>query len=895
VTHRVLGFCIRALLRAFPRSFRERHGAEYLATVSALGAETRHRGLLGSLRLTRFVVPDLITAWFAAWGHSGSPDALKSRPNGGLMESLWQDLRYAARTLTRSKVFAATVIASLGLGIGANTLVYSLLDGVVRNPFPYPDADRLMAVGVTYPKVSSDRGFIEALSPYEYLDVRDSVASLERVAAFDLGNRTISGGDRPERVFTALVWGDPLATLGFTPLLGRSFRLEETVNDGFPVAMISHRVWQARFGSDSSLVGRTIHVNGQPRTIIGILPPGALLVGTDLWIPMGVDPRRLPRRARQFAIMGRLAPNASLAALNGELARIATRTEREQIAEFNEYEGWRLEATTFAEATSQRQMRLAGTILQAAVALLLLIACSNVASLLLSRAAARAPEISVRQALGARTRRLMRQLLSESLLLSLGGGVVGLALAALAIGPVRAALPQNLTALGVSVGLNSRVLVFTLLVSIGVGLLFGAAPLLQVLRTRGTAALGLGSALRTTLVRGGRRWRAGFLMLQVALSVILLVGAGVLTRSLQELQRIDLGFDARNVLTARISVARETYSWEQIGVFFEQLTERLRGLPGVVSASASTQYPPTNFFRTSMRLPGESGDVSDTRVVDITNATPEFFPTIGYRLQTGRLFGVGDTENAPPVAVLNETAARRFFPGRSPIGERVMLGRGEEPAEVEIVGVVADVRNRGMEVDPVPEVFMPVRQQRVAMNNQLFVQVRAAGQPLALAGALRDVAREMDPEQPVYRVTTIEQEQGDAMLQRRVAMWLLAIFAAVALLLASVGMYGLVSHTVHERVREIGIRMALGADGHRIVRLVVRQILLVVGLGTMVGVAGSLALAGYVRALVYGVSPSDPTTLAAVIVLLAGVAILAAARPALRAARVSPVTAVRAE
>jgi predicted permease len=389
--------------------------------------------------------------------------------------------------------------------------------------------------------------------------------------------------------------------------------------------------------------------------------------------------------------------------------------------------------------------------------------------------------------------------------------------------------------------------------------------------------------------------RASFLALQVALSVILLVGAGVLWRSFNKMQAVDLGFDARSVLTARLSLARETYRMEQVGPFFDRLTERLRAIPGVVNASASTQYPPINTFQSNLQLLGEPPELSAARMVDLTNATPEFFATMGYRLQTGRLFGRTDTENSPLVAVINETAARRYFPGRSPLGERVVLGRAETPTQVEIVGVVADVRNRGIEVDPAPEVFMSVRQQREAINNQLFIQVRAAGAPMALLGSIRQVAKELDPDQPLYRVSTIERDLGNALLQRRAAMFLIGIFALIALVLASVGIYGLVSQTVQERVREIGIRMALGADGKTIVRLVMRQILAVVGIGSVLGLAGSVALSGSIRSLVFGISATDPMTIVGVIVLLIAVAAAAAALPAFRAARVHPVTAVRAD
>jgi predicted permease len=375
---------------------------------------------------------------------------------------------------------------------------------------------------------------------------------------------------------------------------------------------------------------------------------------------------------------------------------------------------------------------------------------------------------------------------------------------------------------------------------------------------------------------------------------MLLVGAGLLVRSFRELQAVDLGFDGRSVLTARLSLAREKYPREQVAPFFEQFTERLRAIPGVINASAATQYPPNNFFQTNLRLAGETPELSVARMIDITNATPEFFPTIGYQLLGGRLFGTQDSENAPAVALINSTAARRFFAGRSPIGERVSLGQ-EEPVQVEIVGVVSDTRNRGLELDPAPEIFVPVRQQRVTWNNQLFVQVRTSGNPTAVLSAVRDVAKELDPDQPLYAISSIEQDLGNAHQQRRAAMFLIGIFAIIALALASVGIYGLVSNSVQERVREIGIRMALGADGASVVRLVMRQTLSIVGVGSLLGLAGAIAMSGSMRSLVFGISATDPVTLVVVIVLLLAVAAFAAVIPATRAARVHPVVAVRTD
>jgi putative ABC transport system permease protein len=886
---------VRLLLLLFPASFRRRHGPEYLETLGALAREPRHQGPGGSVRLAAFIIPDLLSALPLAWRDAGSEDAIKSRPAGGIMESMWQDLRYALRTLTRSWAFSLTVVLSLALGIGANSVVYSLLDSVVLRPFAMPDPGRFVAIGVTFPKVANERGFIESISPHEFVDVRDGTPSLERISAFDLGNRAISGGDRPERVFTAFVWGDPLSSMGFTPALGRSFRPAETEKEGNAVVMISHRLWQARFGGDSTILGRTVRVNGQAATVVGVMPPDALLMGTDLWMPMGVDPLRIPRQARQYAIIGRVRSGATLTGVNAELAQVASRTEREHLAQFKEYEGWRVEAVPYAEAlTSRFQLRLAGLAMQGAVALLLLIACTNVASLLLSRAAKRSPEIAVRQALGARSGRLLRQLFTESILLSLAGGAAGFALAWIALRPLAAALPEGLTNLGITVALNGRVVVFTLVVSVLVGVAFGISPILQVMRTRSSAVLGH-AGVRATLGRSGRRTRSVFLAIQVALSVVLLVGAGLLVRSFERLQSVDPGFDARGVLTARLSLGREAYPTEQVGPFFERFAERLRAIPGVKDASASTQYPPNNAFTANFGIVGETQELTSARLIDVTNATPSFFATVGYALKGGRLLSSTDTENAPRVAVLNEAAVRRYFSGGSPIGRRVLLGPQESPTEMEIVGVVGDVRNRGLDAPTSPEVIVPVRQQRVASNNQLFIQVRAAGDPASLLSAVRDVAKELDPDQPLYNIGSIEQDFGDALRQRRTAMLLITIFAVIALILASVGIYGLVTQSVQERVREIGIRMALGAGSGDIRRMVLRQVLTVVGAGGVLGLAGAVAASKSLRALVFGISLTDPWTHAGVILLLGIVATAAAVIPATRATHVEPVQALRTQ
>jgi putative ABC transport system permease protein len=888
------------LLRAWPRAFRERYGDALRADYESLANEGRHRGVAGRLRLWRLLVADALSS-----GTRERRNALRDAPAepdphlayggahaaGDRMQAVVQDVRYALRSLRRTPAFLAVVIVSLALGIGANALIYSVLDGVLLRPYPYPDADRLVAVGVAMPRVFEERQYIETLSPPEFVDIRSGAPSLERHTVFDLGNRNLTGGDRPERVMTAFTWGDPFATIGLSPVLGRGFTSEETLNEGAAVAVLSHRVWTARFAADSSLVGRAVQVNGRAVTIVGIMPPTLLLLGSDLWMPMGMRPEDFPRQGRQFAIVARLRAGRTLEQANAELRQVASRVEREHRAERPEYEGWSLRATPWAAAITDR-FRTAGFLLQGAVALVLLIACANVAGLLVSRAATRQREIAVRRALGAGGWRIARQLLTESLLLGLAGGVAGIAIAAALTRPVEALLPEQLLAGGLRIVVNTRVILVATGVSLLAGFAFGLAPAIQLLRRAGRGTLG-SEGTRTTIDRGGRRVRAGFLVAQVALSVVLLAGAGVLARSMQALNRVDPGFEAGNVLLMRLSLPRERYDVEQIATFFEELAGRITALPGVRGASAATQFPPINGFQAPMSLEGEDPSRGSTRLVDVTNATEGHFRTMGFALREGRTFLSTDTRTSPPVAVMNETAARRAFGTTSPVGKRVRLDDAADAPFVEIVGVVRDARNRGLDAPAAPELFVPVRQQRAAFNNQLFVLVRTQGDPMALLPAVRRTVAELDPQQPLYAIDTLEGRLGDAMLQRRAAALFIGIFAGIAVVLAAVGIYGLVTYTVNERVKEIGIRMALGADAARVRRLILRQTMTIVGAGAVLGVAGAFAAGGAMRRLAFGVSATDPLTIAGVTALLLVVGVVATLAPTRRATRLPPTLALR--
>ena len=901
---------VRALLRLYPPAFRARYTREVEQVVRASWDESRIAGGHGRrMFLVRTGIDLAIGAarervlalreWRSRKRRGqlalihGSAHGPSTRGDG--MGTVAQDIRYAWRTVRHSPGFALVVILSLALGIGANSLIYSVVDGIILRPFPYPNADRLVAIGMTYPAMNGERRFIETVSPPEYNDIRDGAKSLDKLFAFDLGNRNVTGGDQPERVFTGFIWGDPMASIGVRPLLGRGFRPEETTTSGPAIAVISHRMWQSRFNGDSSVIGRSIRVNGQPTEIIGVMPPGFLLIGTDLWLPMGMDPATVPRQARQWTVVGRLRDGTTMTQANAELRALAGRIEREYGRERKEYAGWRMEADTWANAIVGGY-KPAAAILMGTVGLVLLIACANIACLLLAKATARQRELAVRRALGADRWRIARQLLTESVLLALVGGAAGLGLAYALVGPTASLFPSQILTSGIDATINGRVLLYTLGAAVLSGLIFGVAPALQGLRGGGREWLtGEGAAGRLTTSASGRRLRSAFVVVEIALSLMLLVGAGLLLRSFARLQAVDPGFDTRNVLTMRISLPREQYKSDGVGVFFEEVSRRLASMPGVRSAGAATQFPPGNSFTTRLTVDGQTVTGDQLPMIDITNVAGDFFASLGYTLRAGRLLATTDDDKAAKVAVINEAAARRYFGGTSAIGRRIALGDETPPRWVEVVGIVGDVRNRGLDESPMPEAFVPVRQDLAGWNNQLFLTIRTQSEPLALLPAVRKTIASLDPLQPVYNIRTLDDAFADAVSQRRAAMLLITIFAGVALMLAAVGIYGLMSHMVNERTHEIGIRMALGAVGGDVLGLVVRETVRLVIIGAGLGIAGALALGRVMQSLVFEVRPRDPTTLVAVTALLILVALAATIIPALRATRVTPLVALRRE
>jgi predicted permease len=891
------------LLFLYPATFRRKYRAELLAAFDDESFDVRHAGMAGRLRMWRYLSGDLLASAsrrrYAALAGTlrraagrGEPQ-LPRQQRRRFMETLAQDIRYAFRQFVRRPGFAAVAILSLALAIGGNSLIFGLLDGFVFHPFPYPEPDRFVSVGVTFPKISSETTYVEALSPAEYADIKGR-SSFTSLAAFDLGNRNVSGGDVPERVFTALLLDDLFPVIGMRPALGRGFSKEELGPNGPPSAIISHRLWQSRFGGDPAILSRSIRIGGESSSIVGVMPPGLVLIGTDLWIPWGGDRARMPRNVRQFTVIGRLAPGATLTRANAELSTIAAQVQQSYIGQFREYEGWRLTATPWAAALLQ-DVRLAAYILLGAVGFVLLIACVNLTNLMLARSTTRHRELAVRLALGAARWRIARQLLTESMLLAVAGAVVGLAIAYVGLRFSGALIPSQFVMLDLKAGLNMRVLGWSALLAAVTGLLVALLPALQATRTDPHESLK--SDGRTGHAKAGARVRQTLIVAEIALSVVLLLGAGLLMRSFVNLQRADLGFEPKGLLTMRLTLPQQKYkSGEAIVSFFEELTRRVQTIPGVSATSMVSQFPPIEPFTGQTEVEGMQATGTMLPTANTTIASRDYFKTLQLPIVKGRAFGSEDTPDAPRRVIVNQTFVARYLASRDPLTTRMrIVGRGGGPAPwTEIVGVVADARNNGSGMPVRPEVFIPMEQGRDAWN-QLFLVVRSHHDGTALVPSIRSAVASIDPEQPVYAIQTMEEAVALSSFQQRISAMLLGIFAAVALVLAAVGIYGVMSYSVSARTQEIGVRMAVGAERTHVLRLVLMQVARLAVIGLVVGIGLLLVAGKALSQLLYGVKPADPFTIVAVSLTLGAVAFIAAWAPAWRASRVDPIVALRYE
>ena len=807
------------------------------------------------------------------------------------MATFWKDLRFGVRSLARTPALTVAALIALALGIGANTAIFSVLDGVLLEPLPYPRSERLVMLIDSNPEAGFPRF---SSSPPNVVDWREQSRSFQGLAGFTGASLNLTApGTTPERLSGAAVTAGFFRTVGVEPLLGRGFEDAEDRPGAEKVVVLSHDLWARRFGSASDVLGRRITLDGEARTVVGVMPEGFAFPRreTEAWVPLAMEITETLRGAHFLGVVARLRDGVTLEAARTEMDTIAARLAEEHP---DSNKGWGVNVVPLREVVVE-DIRPALLVLMATVAIVLLIACANVANLLLARMAAREREVAVRSALGAGRWRLLRQFLTESVLLGLGGGALGLALGVWGTRVLVALNADNIPR-AAAIGVDTTVLGFTLALALVTGLVFGVVPALQASKADLQDALKEGGRGQAGGA-GARRARSVLIVAEVAAAIVLLVGAGLLLRSFVGLQRISPGFDPAGVMTLQVSLPDAQYpEREDQAAFYRALMERVAAVPGVEAAGAGFPLPLSgsnyvlDFAVEGRPAPGPNESPSS----HIRFVTPGYVRAMGIPLLRGRPLADTDRTDTPRVALINQTMAERWWPGEDPLGERFTFNDPTSPdAEwIEIVGVVGDVLHDDLAQDPDAETYISDYQ---TPQGTAVVVARTDGDPLTLAGGLEAAVRETDPDMPVYRVRTLEEVVEGSLSDQRFNATLLGVFALLALVLASVGVYGVVSYSVTRRTHEMGLRMALGAERSAVRRLVVIQGMRLVALGVVLGLAGSLLLTRFLKGMLYGVGTTDVATLVTVPLVLLAVALVATVLPAARATRVDPVVALRSE
>ena len=831
-----------------------------------------------------------------------------SEGGAGLFESVWRDVRYGFRVLRRSPAFTLAAVVTLALGIGANTAIFSVIYGVLLRPLPYREGERLVVV-----RQQARLNNVNSLgfSVKEFFDYRDQNKTMESMVEHHSMNFVLYGRDEPERVQTGVVSANFFDVLGVKPLLGRSFTPADETPGGEAVLMLSHKYWQRSHGGDANIVGRVFRMNNRPHTVVGVLPPIPEYPSeSDVYMPTVNCPFRSSpqtienRQARLLSVVfGRLRPGATLEQTQADIDGVANHLQATYADLYPQNIGYAAQVASLDEALTQ-QARPTFLILLATTGLVLLIACANVANLNLARVLRRQPEIAMRTALGASRGRLLRQMLTESVLLSLGGGALGLLLASWGL-PLLTTFAARFTNRTEEISIDGFVLLFALALSAGTGLVFGLLPALS--HGRG-ARQSLAAALKEdggrSTAAGKNRLRGVLTVAQVAISFTLLIGAGLMLRSLVKLQQVEPGFRPDNALVMRlapnwtrlINTNDPNATTAQYAAYFKRLLERVSRQPGVEVAAISSTYPlnpagltqrPNGVSVLVEGKPQEDGRAAPR--LDGRAVSPGYFRAVGVPLLRGRVFAESDDANAPPVSIVNEAAARHRWGSEDPVGKRVSFDNGQ--TWVTIVGVVGNVRQYGLDKEPADEIYGPTAQ--LAFGQ--FLVVKTKGDPLAASKSLRDAVHEVDSETAVDQVRTLQQVLDDSVASPRLTAWLLGLFALVALVITAAGIGGVMALAVTQRTREIGIRLALGASRTRIVTMIMRQGMTLVLVGLALGVGGALALNGLIASLLYATPAVDPLTFAAVSCLLMLVAGAACLIPSLRATAIDPLLTLRRE
>ena len=836
------------------------------------------------------------------------------------MDTLRQDIRYALRALRLHAGFTAVVVLTLALGIGANTAIFSVIDAAMLRPLPFREPERLMQLYLTIPRAEAAAvdSFVWSYPKFEML--RRSQRTFERVAAYSGGSVSLTGTDVPERVLAEFVSASYFDLLDAGLHRGRAFAAEEDSSRGtHPVAVLGHGLWERRFGADESILGRTVEIGKRRMTVIGIARPGfdGLTGSADLWIPLAMTPVFLNPTALDgqgnhwLDVVGRLAPGVTTDAGRAEMARLGAIIDEAYSSGPQGGKPWGATAESLRDARSDAFLRRAMMVLLGAVGFVLLIACVNVANLLLARGAGRQREIAVKAALGAGRGRLARQLLTESLALAIVGGALGLALAVWFVDLLREIAPAAMEGTSAqaaqfldldNAGVNPRVLLFTGVLSILTGLVFGVIPALVATRPDLNGVLRQGAPGATRSGLGSRRrieLRGVLIASEVALAMMLLAGAGLMLRSFERASAIDPGFDPSNTISFRLAPPADSmYTAASAPVFKARLVDRLNAIPGVMAAAAASCAPLSSACSVSV-VTGIDGATVDRQgnstEIGVHSVSPDYFTVLGIPLSRGRGLTPQDRAGTPRVVVINGTAARQFFPGADPVGRRVSVATGffaGGTEYAEIVGVAADVRYDAIDQPPRPQVYYSALQNTSPRG--LFA-VRTRGDPAAIVPAIREAVRSVDPDLPIYNVETMEDRVGSALSRMRFGAILLGAFGAAALLLAGMGVYGVMAYSVAERTREVGIRMALGARATDVLGMMLREGLLIVLLGVAVGIAGATVLSRVLAGLLYDVQPVDPVSFSVMAAVLLASATIACYLPARRATRVEPSAALRAE
>lgn len=795
-----------------------------------------------------------------------------------------QDLTFALRMLRKVPGFTAAAVLATALGIGANTAIFTVVKQVLLQPLPFHDPSRIVDVN------EYARGAASAVSPPNFMDWRGQNRSLAALGAYSSQVLTLSDGAEPARTNSGYVDDRVFEVLGVAPIAGRAFNAQDVIAGGRKVVILGYDMWQRAYGGDRAVVSRLVTIEGEPHEVVGVMPQGFDFPdGSEVWVPLRFSARDLrenQRGAHYISAVGRLRPGVTAAQASEDLNGIEERIAKQFPDKVG---GYSVAAVPLLESMVEGVQRPL-LVLFGAVAFVLLIACVNVSNLLLARATTRTGEIAVRAALGAGRGRLVRQLLAESIVLSLAGGGAGLLLASWGVRALMSVAPPDLPR-ATNVEIDAGILAFSVLLSIAAGVMFGTVPAL--IASKPNLAIFLRDVRRDGGSSGGRRrLRELLVSAQVALALVLLAGAGLAIRSFQRLTHVDPGFRPDSVLTARIALPDATYPSEESQVrFFADYTEAVRRLPGVLQAGAVSIAPVTRAgFGGTFTIYGRP-EGSDEGRAQVRSLTPGYMETLSIPLRAGRFFDARDTPEAPRVAIISESGARRFWPGENPIGRRLRVHVNEPSGQPrEIVGVVGDVRTRGMELALVPVIYVPHSQYG---PESMVLTVRTAATPIALLPALKTTLRALAPGVALGRARTMDDLVAASVAQPRFRTLLLAIFAAVSLLLASVGLYGVVAFSVNQRRTELGLRIALGAEPAEVMRLVLRQGMLPVGIGIAVGLGGAVLLARVMKSLLFGVEPGDPATFGAVAIILTVVALAACYLPARRATAVDPATTLR--